>query len=496
MKSCPNCGFENSDDSKFCISCGGGLSEVKVPEAAPMASEKTPVENDHTEDCLEPSENDKADGRQTPANGAGTAAEGLSEADPEQGQEDPTVEQTNSATRFISGLFDKYGKKRLSIAVGVAVALLIVVIVAFGALTDGPSEAQIKNDVEQTANSWTSVGTYGYAGAYEVSSIDITEKNKEEVPAGAQELFGGIGDTSYAVKVKATASNGAVDSEAVLSGSYVKYEGKWQPLSLNVESVTSRAVKGVNPDSVQENASQILASVKDGNQDGGLSSIYRDAAVKVGKVSFDEDAQTSKVKLSYAAEDAFSSAKATVTANFTFENNAWSLASAQADEGAKTISYDKLIGTWKGAFEETSHGKASGANCYGAEGGEPELTITSVDSKSLKIEGTFTGLIHDHASLKGDANSCDGDRVMEATPFTATLSESSYPYGKVGAECTFPSSGGSTTQITFGFGTNSDDDPNGAYLEVLHCFQCDPDSFFLPDPAEKWEDVYRLKKAE
>lgn len=85
---------------------------------------------------------------------------------------------------------------------------------------------------------------------------------------------------------------------------------------------------------------------------------------------------------------------------------------------------------------------------------------------------------------------------MEATPFTATLSESSYPYGKVGAECTFPSSGGSTTQITFGFGTNSDDDPNGAYLEVLHCFQCGPDSFFLPDPAEKWEDVYRLKKAE
>lgn len=52
MKSCPNCGFENSDDSKFCISCGGGLCEVKVPEAAPTAAEKTPVENDHTEDCL------------------------------------------------------------------------------------------------------------------------------------------------------------------------------------------------------------------------------------------------------------------------------------------------------------------------------------------------------------------------------------------------------------------------------------------------------------
>lgn len=280
----------------------------------------------------------------------------------------------------------------MSIAVGMAVALLIVAIVAFSAFTDGPSEAQIKNDVEQTANSWTPVGTYGYADAYEVSSIDITEKNKEEVPAGAQELFGGIGGTSYAVKVKATASNGAVDSEAVLSGSYVKYEGKWQPLSLNVESVTSRAVKGVNPDSVQENASQILASVKDGNQNGGLSSIYRDAAVKVGKVSFDEDAQTSKVKLSYAAEDAFSSAKATVTANFTFENNAWSLASAQADEGAKTISYDKLIGTWKGAFEETSHGKASGANCYGAEGREPELTlrrlIPSLSRSRVRLPGS------------------------------------------------------------------------------------------------------------
>lgn len=499
MKSCPNCGFENSDDAKFCISCGGGLSETEELEASetgPIATEEAPFENDHVEDCPEPSEGDGADGAEAPADEVDAETESFSKSAREQEQGESVVGQPNSASSFMAKLLDKYGKKRLSIAVGMAVALLIVAIVAFSALTDGPSEAQIKNDVEQTANSWIPVGTYGYVDAYEVSSIDITEKNKEEVPAGAQELFGGIGDTSYAVKVKATASNGAVDSEAVLSGSYVKYEGKWQPLSLNVESVTSRAVKGVNPDSVQENASQILASVKDGNQDGGLTSIYRDAAVKVGKVSFDEDAQTSKVKLSYAAEDAFSSAKATVTANFTFENNAWSLASAQADEGAKTISYDKLIGTWKGAFEETSHGKASGANCYGAEGGEPELTITSVDSKSLKIEGTFTGLIHDHASLKGDANSCDGDRVMEATPFTATLSESSYPYGKVGAECTFPSSGGSTTQITFGFGTNSDDDPNGAYLEVLHCFQCDPDSFFLPDPAEKWEDVYRLKKAE
>lgn len=428
--------------------------------------------------------------------GEGSAPESSSESVSDGAKEKASVEQVGSAAGFITKLIDKYGKKRLAIVGGAAAALLIVAIAAFAALTDGPSEAQIKKDVEQQAISWASGGNYGYADAYEVTSIDVIEKKKEEVPTGAQGLFGGIGSTIYTVKVKAKANNGSIDSEAVLSGGYVKYEGKWQPLSLAVETMTSRATKGVSPDKVSENAIQILAAAEGDGQRGELSSIYQDAKVKVGKVAFDEDAQTSKVKITYTAEDTFTSAKAKVTASFAFENNTWSLLSAQADEGAKTISYDKLIGTWKGTFEETDHGKAGGANCYGAEGSVPELTITSVDPKSLKIEGTFTGLLHDHAVLKNDANSCDGDRVMEATPFTGTLVESSYPYGKVGAKCSFPSSGGSTTQISFGFGTNSDDDPNGAYLKVLHCFQCDLDTFFLPDPQEKWEDVYRLEKAE
>lgn len=425
-----------------------------------------------------------------------SAPESPSESVSDRGREKTPVEQVGPATGFISKLLEKYGRKRLAIAGGAAAALLIVAIAAFAALTDGPSEAQIKKDVEQQAISWASGGNYGYADAYEVTSIDVIEKKKEEVPTGAQELFGGIGNTVYTVKVKAKANNGSIDSEAVLIGGYVKYEGKWQSVSLSVDTMTSRATKGVNPDKVWENASQILAAAEGDGQRGELSSIYQDAKIMVGKVAFDEDAQTSKVKLTYTVEDAFSSAKATVTANFEFSNNAWSLLSAQADEGAKTISYDKLIGTWKGTFEDTDHGKVGGANCYGAEGSVPQLTITSVDPGSLKIEGTFTGLLHDHAALKNDANSCDGDRVMEATPFTGTLVESSYPYGKVGAKCSFPPNGGSTTQISFGFGTNSDDDPNGAYLKVLHCFQCDLDTFFLPDPQERWEDVYRLEKAE
>lgn len=56
--------------------------------------------------------------------------------------------------------------------------------------------------------------------------------------------------------------------------------------------------------------------------------------------------------------------------------------------------------------------------------------------------------------------------------------------------------GGNTLQIEFGFGTNSDDDPNGAYIDLLYCYQCDVDDFFIPDPEEKWYDTYRLTKAE
>lgn len=38
---CPNCSTENTDDAKFCMSCGGGLAAVDVAAPSPPAAETT-----------------------------------------------------------------------------------------------------------------------------------------------------------------------------------------------------------------------------------------------------------------------------------------------------------------------------------------------------------------------------------------------------------------------------------------------------------------------
>lgn len=400
------------------------------------------------------------------------------------------------ASKTVGTLVEKFGKKRLAIAGGVVVVVLVALIALFGVFNDGPSAPQIKADIEQDGISWPGAGVYGHDEAFEIASIDVVEKKRVDLPADARTFFGdSVGNTGYEITAKVDASNGAVEANATISGGYIKYEGKWQPMSLSAESMQSKATQGVSEEKVAQQAQDLLREAS-ADQRGELAQIYADAKVKVGEVEFDKDSQACTVKVDYSTDSAFSSAKATVAAKFAYENNAWVLRSAKAGDGAKTISYDKLVGTWKGSFEKTTHGKSGGSNCYGAKGSAPELVITSVDAKSLKVEGAFTGLVHDHGMLNADADSCEGDKVVEALPFTGTLEKNEYLYGEVGASCTLVVDGGNSMKITFGFGTNSDDDPNGAYVEVLYCYQCDLDAFFLPGAQEKWEDTYRLEKAE
>lgn len=499
---CPTCGFENEDGAKFCVQCGGRV-DASEPVRRDNAVEAAPTAGSPAvgEDASEAASGGPEGESETVLEGEDAAAPAAASVDPVLSTEEKPAkaqgeEAPKNAKGFFSKLVAKYGSKRLGIAGGIVAVALVVIIAVVALFGDGPSDSLIKQDIEKAEISWGGTGEFDSREPFQISSVEVTSKEKVDVPKG---LFGGrLGDTAYEVKATVKASNGSVDSEAVVTADYVKYQGTWQAFSSpSVESETATPVAGITEDALKAGAQTILSKADGNNRmaENSLSTIYADAKVDVDKVDFDKEAKTCTATMKYAVEDAFSSAKATVTADFAYENNTWSLMNAKADDKAKTVSYDKLVGTWKGTFEKTGHGKSRGSDCYGAKSSVPELTITSVDPNSLKVEGTFSGMVHDHGELSSDANATEGDRTVEAMPFTATLEEKSQ-YGRVGTEYTLPVEGGNTLRITFGFGTNRDDDPNGAFIKVYYCYQCDVDAIFLPDQQEKWVDTYRLTKAE
>lgn len=383
------------------------------------------------------------------------------------------------------------GKLNKNVLIGIGVAVVAVIAIAvFMFMGGGPSDSLVKETIE-TEVSWPSAPDG--EGSWKVDSIDIQSEKTVEAPG----IYAGLleGDVyEYTAVVKG--SSDVAEGEQLVEVYFGKYEGEWQFMGCTAESRTFTPKAGVSEDSVLADKDSILSAAFSNGTSTELT-LYADAEVSVGKIDFNKDDASCKTTVAYNADDAFSEAEAKIDVIYTFsENGTWELLSAVAKPGAGDVSYDKLVGTWRGAFEKTGHGKSAGADCYGARESTAELVITSVDSDSLKIEGTFTGMLHKHGNLTTTSNGTGGDEMAGPMPFTATLVESSYPYGKVGAEFTFPSDGGNTLQIEFGFGTNSDDDPNGAYIDLLYCYQCDVDDFFIPDPEEKWHDTYRLTKAE
>ena len=45
MKFCPNCGQQNQDDARFCVSCGSKMEVTQAPEAEPVNTESTAAVN-------------------------------------------------------------------------------------------------------------------------------------------------------------------------------------------------------------------------------------------------------------------------------------------------------------------------------------------------------------------------------------------------------------------------------------------------------------------
>lgn len=352
-----------------------------------------------------------------------------------------------------------------------AVGLVAVMIAAFlrsALFPSGPSDALIKRvGEEHVLATMPDAGIYDAEGSWKIDSVDVMSKEKRDMEPFLTAQFG---DTYYEVTCQVEASNGSAELERVLSCNFVMHEGEWQPLTdPDTESETWHAVTAPDEKKIGKNGIEALRMVDAANRSNELSMLYADCKANVEDLTFDEDEQTASAQLTFKREDSFSTAKAVVDAGWKFENGHWGLTSAKANAGAAKVSREKLVGTWRGTFKDSV---ADEGNCFGAQGKELVLKITSVDDESGKVEGSFQGLAHYHAYLDTDANSVEGDTDTGEIPFVATLNESesigvNYAGMKtmtIGAGFTAPETSSGKVHISFGFGTR--DDANAALAKL------------------------------
>lgn len=361
------------------------------------------------------------------------------------------------------------GKLKAGLLAALAMGFALVAVIASAWFPSGLSDAVVEREYEEhVLASLPDAGIYDAGGSWKVESVDVTSKEKRDVEPFFTAQFG---DTYYEVVGKVKASSGSAELERVLSCDFVMHEGEWQPLmDPNTESETWRATAAPDEKKLGENGIEALRMVDVANRSNELSMLYADCKATVDDLSFNEDEQTASAQLTFKREDAFSTAKAVVDAGWKFENGHWILTSAKANAGAARVSHEKLVGTWKGTFKDTV---ADEGNCFGAQGKELVLKITSVDDESGKVEGTFQGLVHHHAYLDTDANSVEGDTDTGEIPFVATLNESenigvNYAGMKtmtIGASFTAPETSSGKVHISFGFGTR--DDANAALAKLI-----------------------------
>ena len=457
---CEKCGWENLDDAKFCANCGSPLSK---------AEEVVELTNGSTEPSADEKPTEVSDAEKPKTNEGGLPA---------------------------LDILNRFTKKQLGIAVG-AVVGVIVVIVAAVLLVGGssPSDSMIVDDVRSSMADWSfsaSSQTYNEIGKIDIDSVEIESKTKREIPSMLKEYYG---DYAYDVKAVVKGSNDQVDAEAVVSASYTKSDGKWQAISVSPESKSYSPKQGVSKEKIEENADSILSSASIDDS----SYLYFDPAVEVGDVSFDKDNKTCSAEVTYTQETVFSSAKAVVTASFEFGDYGWSLSDVKADDGADEISYEKLVGTWKGTFEEQSVNAGNNDNCYGAKGKDLIVKIDSIDPVTLVASGTFTGTAHYHGTLESVSNSTEGDETVGPIAFQLPLDRNERIKGsngsamsvEVGGSYIEPESDKMRLSFAIGFGTS--DNPNVAYANMTTDGNS-PNAMFVPEAY--FSDWYKLTKEE
>ena len=460
---CPQCGKENKDEAKFCSSCGAPLKR-SAKQAEPDSVEAKGAAN--TVDRKPPA---KTTVNQAVANVQTAESSGSKSQD---------------AGANIGAKIAAMPTKQKSIIGGVAAVVVIVIIALIVIVNGGPSDGTIESIVRENVSTkdMSSSSTWSDDSAYSVKSVKVLEKHKEDTQGTSSYEFMGVKITDpYTAKVEVVFSND--DSEITKQGdiNLVKANGKWDTIYFsgsNLKTTAAKVTKGVDKKKVVKNMSTILYKADGDSYTSKLSSIYDEGDFKVKKSYLDTDKSTDTVTISCASNAKYCESKGSVTAKFVFGESGWELKSAKASDGLDKVSFQKLVGTWTGEFKEQSGSE----ECFGGKANPLTVKITSVDDKTGKVEGTFSGVAHNHKEPDNAEDSDAGDTVLTDVPFNMVFDfDGNGSYLRDDYECPEDSNG----QVTF-------------ELELSDDAEATLRTSYRPDSILNWSsyaDTYTLTKS-
>ena len=316
------------------------------------------------------------------------------------------------------------------------------------------------------------------------------------------------------VAVEAVFSSPGLESRADATLTYVRGDDGWTCTAASLGKASHRALAGVGTDQVLAHIEDLWHAADAASHDDAaesLASLYRDADIEVESEVFDEEEQSEFLRLHCVSTGSFVSYECDLAARFRFAeaSGAWELASATASDGARTLGFGPLVGTWQGTF--ASQDAASG-KCLAAGGTPLVVTIeqaTLVGPDDARIAGTVTGVAHLHQDLASDTDAAEGDRPLEGVPFEGTLSSgdveldvisllagNSPKHDEAGIvfDCVLQDLPEGKVALRLAFGRADDPDAASATLTSTHVYQ-DLLLMVIPYPREaRFVDRFALTK--
>lgn len=344
-------------------------------------------------------------------------------------------------------------------------------------------------------------GSFGSDDSLILTQVTVgARQHSDRAPEGA-ELEETFAATSYATAdVMVNYQNESVIATKTATLGYARQNQAWIDAGVvSNEQISFLATRGVDQKKVLHNIGQVLeqagSAIPARKGTPSLAELYEGASFEVTSSTFDDGAQTDTLTIHARRGGRFSSYECDIVATFAFmqDKGLWELSEAHVTDDAWVRRFDPLLGTWEGTFE--SQTVSSGATCL-AGGSTPfSLTIISwADTGSgARISGTLSAVAHFHRSPETDSDAAEGDAVLEAVPFTATLyePEDTQLEGEATFIATLPETVGGTVSLTLVFGSAEDEAAVRATVTTEYSFE---DTFILVPYQNKviYADTYGL----
>lgn len=440
---CPQCGARNVESAKFCYACGTSLApsasvleEPKAPEADESMNQDAALEQGTPVSSQQPVGNQAFQNTEYVAPHVASISA-----------------QSAPANSGVGSKIAAIPTKQKAIIGGVAAVVLVAVIAVAMFLNSGPSNGTIEQIVrENVSTKDMSTGSMWSDGSdYSIKLVKVLNKQKDNMQGfSSYQVMGVRISDPYSARIEIVFAND--DSEVTKQGNInlVKANGKWDTIYFSgsdLETTGTKVTGGVDEKKVIQNMGTILSTADVGGYSTSLSSLYDNGDFKVKKSDLNSDKATDTVKISCKSSSTYSESKGTITAKFVYGGNGWELKSVDASDDIDKVSYQKLVGTWTGKFKSQS----SSEECFGGKANPVKVTITKVDDETGEVEGTFSGVAHNHKTPDNAEDSDAGDTALTDVPFNMVFTfNSSWSYPSDDYECPQDANGKVTFSLSFG----------------------------------------------